>query len=115
MTIHSAKVILFRINDNWSTSMKNETATSTDSANLWQRAIQFKGELSASAARALLSFGFSEHEHARMDELAAKARTGELTPPEQYQLDNFERLGCLLDIIHSQARQALKKKPKRAS
>jgi hypothetical protein len=23
----------------------------------------------------------------------------------------FERLGCLLDIVHSKARQALKKKP----
>jgi len=50
-----------------------------------------------------------------MKKLSIKARGGRLTPSEQVELDTFERLGCLLDIIHSKARQALKKKPKRAS
>jgi len=95
--------------------MTHKTSPPHDSAARWRRAIQFKGELSLAAARALLRFGFSEHDHARMEELSAKARAGSLTPAEQVDLDTFERLGCLLDIIHSQARQALKKKPKRAS
>jgi hypothetical protein len=50
-----------------------------------------------------------------MEELSKKARADALTPPEQADLDTFERLGCLLDIVHSKARQALKRKPKRAS
>jgi hypothetical protein len=77
--------------------------------------IQFAGELLPPAARALLKFGFSEHDHARMDELSAKARAGTLSPPEQEELDTFERLGCVLDILHSRARQALRKKGQRAS
>ena len=77
--------------------------------------IQFRGELSPAAARALLKFGFSEQDHSRMEELSTKARAGVLTAPEQVELDVFERLGCVLDIIHSRARQALKNKSQRAS
>ncbi len=50
-----------------------------------------------------------------MNGLSAKARAGTLTPDEQIDIDTFERLGSLLDIVHSKARQALKRKPKRAS
>jgi hypothetical protein len=50
-----------------------------------------------------------------MGELSAKTQAGRLTQEEQTVLDTFERLGCLLDIVHSKARQALKKKPKKAS
>lgn len=81
----------------------------------WQSAIEFEGELTPPAARALLRFGFSERDHAHMEKLATKASAGALSPLEQVELDTFERLGCLLDIIHSKARQALKRKPKQAS
>jgi len=84
-------------------------------ASVLRHAIQFDGEIPSSAARSLLSFGFSEHDHARMEELSKKARAGTLTPAEQEELDTFERLGCVLDIIHSKARQALKKKPQKTS
>jgi hypothetical protein len=80
-----------------------------------ERVIQFQGQLSPVAARALLRFGFSEDDHARMAELAAKARAGSLSPTEQEELDVFERVGCVLDILHSRARQALSKKSQRAS
>jgi hypothetical protein len=95
--------------------MKKTTPPSTETAVAWQHVVQFEGELSPTAARALLKFGFSEQDHARMDELSAKARAGTLTASEQADLDTFERLGCVLDIIHSQARQALKKTPRQAS
>jgi len=48
-------------------------------------------------------------------EMSATRRAGTLTPQEQTVLDTFERLGCVLDIVHSKARQALKRKPKKAS
>jgi hypothetical protein len=88
--------------------MKGKTLTSTNGAAVWQRVIQFAGELSLSAARSLLKFGFSPRDHDRMHELSAKARAGTLSPQEQVEMDTFERLGCLLDILHSQARRALK-------
>ena len=95
--------------------MKSKPLTSDRSSAIWQRVIQFQGELSSGAARALLQFQFSERDHARMEELSVKARTGSLAAQEQAELDTFERLGCLLDIVHSEARRALKKKPKKAS
>ncbi len=70
------------------------------------------GELSATQARALLKLTFSPRDHDRMRELSAKARAGTLTAQEQVDIDAYERLGCLLDILHSKARRALQKKPR---
>jgi hypothetical protein len=74
---------------------------------IWQRVLRLEGDLSASAARALLKLRFAERDHGRMRDLSAKARAGTLTPQEQIELDTFERLGSLLDIMHSHARRAL--------
>ena len=84
-------------------------AIADDSAAIWQRVIHFDEELSPAAAPALLKLRFSERDHALMNELSAKARAGTLTPEEQSQLDTFERLGSLLDIVHSSARRAEEK------
>ena len=63
----------------------------------------------------MLAITFPAADQARMEELSATAGTGSLSQQEQGELDTFERLGCVLDIVHSKARSALKKKPKRAS
>ena len=73
-------------------------------AEIWQRIVELRGEITPSAVRALLKIEFSEGDHALMRELSTKARAGNLTPDEQAILDTLERLGCLLDIIHSKAR-----------
>ncbi len=91
--------------------MKIKTSSPERGTALWQRVIRLEGELSPTAARALLKLQFAEPDHALMAELAAKARAGTLTAEEQSDLDTFERLGCLLDIVHSNARHALNKKP----
>lgn len=44
-----------------------------------------------------------------MKALAAKAREGSLTEPEQEEVRNYERVGNLLALLHSKARQRLKK------
>jgi len=95
--------------------MKLKERTADNIAANLQPAIQFQGELSPGAARALLRFQFSEHHQARMDEFSAKARAGTLSTAEQAELDTFERLGCVLDIVHSTARRALKRKRTRVS
>ena len=51
-----------------------------------------------------------------MHELAAKARAGELSAAERAELDTYGEAGCMLSILHSKARVALRKagrKPKR--
>jgi hypothetical protein len=44
-----------------------------------------------------------------MHELAAKARDGSLTKAEQEEIRNYERVGNLLALKKSKARQRLKK------
>jgi hypothetical protein len=95
--------------------MKTATLPADSSTAIWERLVEFQGPLSPTAARALLKLQFSESDQALMEELSKKARAGALTTQEQSDLDTFERLCSLLGILHSKARQALKKKPKKAS
>jgi hypothetical protein len=53
-----------------------------------------------------LDFGAADKE--RMRKLSAKARAGTLTPDEQAAIENYERVGHLLNIMQSKARRSLK-------
>src|SRR5262249_44082625 len=88
---------------------KKPNSTNADAA-IWQRVVHLEGDLPPTAARALLRLRFSEEDREQMHRLGAKARAGTLNARGQAQIDLFERLGCLLDIVHSKARQALKKR-----
>jgi hypothetical protein len=69
--------------------------------------MHFDESLSPTAARALLKVRFPPQDVARMQELALAARRGELTESDAIEIDAFERMGCLLDILHSKARRVL--------
>jgi hypothetical protein len=88
---------------------RQKTSPGKDAA-VWDRVIRFEGGLSPAAARALLKVHFSRQDTERMRELSARARAGTLTPQEEEEIDTYERLGCLLDILHSKARRALGKR-----
>lgn len=88
-------------------NMKTDTLARSPRA-IWERVVQFEKELSPAAARALLEVRFSQRDLKYMDVLSANARSGTLMPQEQVDLDQYERLACLLDILHSKARSALK-------
>jgi hypothetical protein len=92
--------------------MATRKLTIRSEAAIWERATRFEEKLSPPAARALLKLRFADQERNRMAELAAKARAGTLTLDEGRETDAYERLGCLLDILHSQARRALKRRRK---
>jgi hypothetical protein len=64
--------------------------------------------LSPQAAEAILAIGFSQTDKDRMQELAAKARAGILTPEEQDEVEDYGRVGSLISILKSTARQSLK-------
>jgi hypothetical protein len=69
-----------------------------------------KPMLSPEAARELLALDFSPADKDRMRQLSAKAREGTLTPAEQAETDNYERVGHLLNILQSKARRSLKRR-----
>jgi hypothetical protein len=64
--------------------------------------------LSVAAARTILHLEFPAEDKERMHELAAKARDGSLTAAEQEEIRNYERVGNLLALMKSKARQRLK-------
>jgi hypothetical protein len=66
------------------------------------------GGLSAEAARAMLNFRLSPDDTGRVNDLAAKARAGVLTAAERAELDDYERITALLEIMQSKARLSLK-------
>jgi hypothetical protein len=66
------------------------------------------GSLSSEAARAMLDFRLSKDDTARVNDLATKARAGDLTAEERAELDDYERITALLEIMQSKARLSLK-------
>ena len=64
-------------------------------------------QMPVAIARRILKLRFSENDQARMHELAVKNQQGKLSRAEIQELDNFVRVGDLLAILHSKARQRL--------
>lgn len=80
-------------------------ATATTEAEILSRVVWTDGtSLSAEAAQALLSLRFPPEDVSRMNELANKARDGLLTPDEQTEVQNYERVGHLVALLQSKAR-----------
>jgi hypothetical protein len=88
--------------------MGTETLSSTTEVAIWTRVIHPDGEISPQTARALLKLEFDAGDQQRMHELAAKAQEGTLSPEEEHEIDNYERVGTLLAILKSKARKVLK-------
>ena len=89
-------------------SMKTAMLPPNTEAAIWARVIHPSGNLTAPVARALLKLEFSDDDKERMHELSQKAQEGSLTPDEQFEIDNFERVGNMLAILKSQSRKLLK-------
>ena len=68
-----------------------------------------RGDLSLAAARSMLKFDFVKSDHERMHALLQESHAGMLTNAEQAEIDDYERVGHLLDMIHAKARNTLKK------
>ena len=64
--------------------------------------------ISPETARKLLQFRFDASHHERVTLLSEKAEQGTLTPAEQDDLDEYIRVGTLLGILQSRARQVLR-------
>jgi hypothetical protein len=76
---------------------------------LWGRLLDpVSTTLSPEAARYLINLRFPQSDVDRMQELAEKARAGTLTLEEHIEMDNYERVGHVLSLMKSKARQSLK-------
>jgi hypothetical protein len=85
------------------------TANAAYGSEILVRAIKpSDGSLSSEAARAMLDFRLAKDDTARVNDLAAKARAGDLTAEERAELDEYERITALLEIMQSKARLSLK-------
>ncbi|MEA2733819.1 MAG: hypothetical protein QOE14_270 [Humisphaera sp.] len=84
--------------------------SNTDTAILDRLIAPERDDLSAEVAGALLRIDFREDDVRRMDELAALARDGALSPDQQLELESYNRIGHLLALIHSKARRSLNRK-----
>jgi hypothetical protein len=68
-----------------------------------------ENSLTPEAAEGLLRIKFAQRDLDRMHELALKNQDGVLTRREKREMENYRRVGFLLDLMHSKARLALKK------
>jgi uncharacterized protein YnzC (UPF0291/DUF896 family) len=65
--------------------------------------------LSPAAAKGWLAIRFGKSQLGRMHELAVKNQDDKLTAKEKRELENYRRVGFLLDLMHSKARRSLKR------
>lgn len=68
-----------------------------------------KALLSPDAARYILGLDFDESDRGRMNALSEKARDGALSVDERDELENYVRVGHLLALMQSKARNSLKR------
>jgi hypothetical protein len=68
-----------------------------------------EGNLPVEAARSILHFRLAQADYERVNALAAKARAGTLTAEERAELDEYERITCLVELMQSKARLSLKR------
>jgi hypothetical protein len=81
------------------------------SASALERIIQpAKGTLPAELADYLLALDFSPEDHARYEELSAKAQEGVLSESEKAELDDLLTANDVLAILQSKARSSLSRR-----
>ena len=83
----------------------SDTITPYSESSILSRVVVPK--LTPDAIDSILSMEFPAKDVDRINALAEKARDGALTGEEREELDNFERVGLMLSILKSKARQAV--------
>jgi uncharacterized protein YnzC (UPF0291/DUF896 family) len=94
--------------------MATDSRTSrTSDAAILSRLIRPEDDtLSPSAAEGWLAVGFEQSDLDRMNELATMNQDAKLAAEEKHELESYRRVSFLLDLMHSKARQSLKKHKK---
>ena len=86
-----------------------DAATKNSEAAIWERVVEpASGDLAQAAAKSLLRLRLPEGDWERLNDLAEKARAGNMTPTEETDLANYRHVGRVLELIKSKARRSLK-------
>jgi hypothetical protein len=87
-------------------------AITAESTSIFSRVIQPDvGSLPTELARYVSSLDFRPEDHARYEELSAKAGEGTLTPQEADELDGYLHIDSLLAIMRLKADRSLRNQP----
>lgn len=95
-------------------AMKKTILPARTEAEIWLRILHPEMELKPKVARIILGLRIPDNDVVRMRELSAKARDGTLTASEDQEMNEFERVGSILSILKSKARQALRRSKRSA-
>ena len=63
------------------------------------------------AAEAILDIGFDLRDRERMAQLMEMAKSGQLSPEQAEELENYRHIGRLLELMKSRARRSLQSTP----
>ena len=89
----------------------NTIAIENNQANILARAIDANSDgLSTEVAQFIVSLSLAHHDEARMNDLAEKAREGQLTAKEEAELEEFRRCGRLMEMLKLKAQKVLQTK-----
>ena len=90
-------------------SIAESAASSSEVAILGCLFFDGQAVLTPDRARFLLELGFSDVDQTRIAKLTERNQAGKLTDRESAELLGFAKAGCLLGILQSRARRALRK------
>jgi len=82
-------------------------ATSTESEILAEVIAPHQGDLSVEVAHSFLSWKFTDEAVARMTSLAERNGRGAITAEERQELENYLRVGSLINLLQAKARLSL--------
>ena len=86
-----------------------QISTDNDESRILSRVIaSTPGGLAPEVAREVLRWKFASVDIERMNDLAERNRQGEATPSEVNELERYSRIGNLLSLLQSEARQSLR-------
>ena len=89
----------------------NPTTIESHQTNILARAIDcHAGGLSVSVAEFIVGLQLAAEDEQRMNELAGKARAGQLTAVEETELEEFRRFGRLMEMLKLKADKVLQTK-----
>jgi hypothetical protein len=89
---------------------RTSTLAPRSPAAIWERVLlPAREDLTEEQARYFVHLKFPARDIRRMNSLSAKAREGRLTPAEDEELENYIRIGHLLGVLQSRARQVLRR------
>lgn len=84
------------------------TASGTNQADIFRRVLEHqRGAMTPAVAQYFLQLELPDDDRTRLDELAAKARQGTLSAAEEADLDEFRRVGRLVELMKLKARKVL--------